>query len=86
MVYCALNVISVIDVEKLHKLRGKYQIPNDVHTRLLAIGERCCTPNSLGLGVQEAYLLCSLRFPLNAFAREVLHRLCIAPNQLNPNG
>ena len=34
----------------------------------------------------EVYLLCSVRFPLNAFAREVLHRLCIAPNQLNPNG
>ena len=33
----------------------------------------------------EAYLLGGLRLPLNAFSMEILHRLGIGINQLNPN-
>ena len=33
----------------------------------------------------KANLLDGLRLPLNAFAREILHRLGIGINQLNPN-
>ena len=83
---CALNILSKIKAERLHTLRGKYQIPEDVHTRLIASGEWCCAPQSPGFGICETYLLGGLRLPCNAFAREILHRLVIAPNQLNPNG
>ena len=41
---------------------------------------------SLGLGIYDAYMLGVLRLPLNAFVGEILIRLGIAPNQLNPNG
>ena len=53
--------------------------------KINTLGEWSCTPNSLGVGIYEAYLLEGLRLPLNAFAREFLHRLEIGPNQLNPN-
>ena len=86
LVCCALNIPSKIDDKRLLKLRDKYQIPNEVHTCLPALGEWCCTPNSPGVGIYEAYLLGGLRLPLNAFARELLHRLGTGPNQLNPNG
>ena len=83
---CALNILSSIDADKLHKLRDKYQIPDDIQTRLPVVGEWCCTPNSLALGIYDAYMLGGLRLPLNAFAREILTRLGIAPNQLNSHG
>ena len=51
---CAFNIPSFIDAEKLHKLRGKYQILDDIHTYLPAIGEWCCTPNSPWLGIYDA--------------------------------
>ena len=37
------------------------------------------------VGIYEAYLLRGLKLPLNAFAREILDRLGIGLNQLNPN-
>ena len=35
--------------------------------------------------VYKAYLLGGLRLPLNAFDREILYRLGVGINQLNPN-
>lgn len=52
-------------------IRGKYQILDYIHTRLLAVGEWCCTPNSPAFGIYDAYMLGGLRLPLNAFAREI---------------
>ena len=46
--------------------------------------EWCCNPH-FGIGVYEAYFLGGLRFPLNAFARELLVRLGLGVCQLNPN-
>ena len=85
LVCCAMNIPLKINDKRLLKLKDKYQIPNKVHTCLPASGEWCCTPNSLGVGIYEAYLFGGLRLPLNAFAKELLHRLGIGPNQLNPN-
>ena len=82
---CALNIPSFIDVEKLHKLRGKYQFLDDIHTCLLATGNGVILPIPLGQ-VYIACMLGGLTLPLNAFAREILTRLGIAPNELNPNG
>lgn len=77
---CAMNIPSRMDKKRLIMLRDKYQIPNKVNPHLVALGEWCCTPNSPRVGIYEAYLLWGLRLPLNAFARELLHRLGIGPN------
>ena len=63
-----------------------YQIPKDIHTRLLALGKWCCTPNSPRVSIYKSYLLGGLRLLLNIFARELLHCLGIGLNQLNSNG
>ena len=47
-------------------------------------GKWCCDPHS-GIGVYEAYLLGVLRFPLNAFTRDLLVRLGLGICQFNPN-
>ena len=84
MYCCTIDIPSEIDEKRLYTLRDKYQIPDEVNPCLAALGEWCCTSNS-GVFIYEAYLLGGLRLPLNAFARELLHRLGIGPNQLNPN-
>ena len=84
MYCCAIGIPSKTNEKKLNSLRGKYQIPDDLNPRLVVLGEWCCTPN-LGVGVHKAYLLGGLRLPFNTFAREILHRLGIGLNQLNPN-
>ena len=82
---CALEVASTLDTAKLKTLVDRYQIPRDFNPRLPEAREWCCSPSS-GLGVYASYLLAGLRFPLNSFCRNLLHRLGIGPNQLNPNG
>ena len=82
---CALEVASTLDAAKLKTLVDRYQIPREFNPRLPKAGEWCYSP-SFGLGVYASYLLAGLRFPLNSFCRDLLHRLGIGPNQLNPNG
>ena len=82
---CAPEVASTLDAAKLKTLVDRYQIPRDFNPRLPEAREWCCSPSS-GLGVYASYLLAGLRFPLNSFCRDLLHRLGIGPNQLNPNG
>ena len=82
---CAPEVASTFDTAKLKTLVDRYQIPREFNPRLPKAGEWCCSPSS-GLGVYASYLLAGLMFPLNSFCRDLLHRLGIRPNQLNPNG
>ena len=82
---CALEVASILDVNKLTTLVGRYQIPLEFKPRLPESGEWCCSP-LFGFAVYASYLLAGLRFPLNSFCRGLFHRLGIGPNQLNPNG
>ena len=82
---CAPEVASTLDAAKLKTLVNRYQIPREFNPRLSKAGEWCCSLSS-GLGVYASYLLAGLRFPLNSFCRDLLHRLGIGPNQLNPNG
>ena len=70
---------STLDAPKLKTLTGRYQIPREFKPRLPNEGEWCCSPSS-GLGVYISYLLAGLRFPLNSFCRDLLHRLGIGPN------
>ena len=81
---CAVGIPSRMDEKKLSSLRGWYQIVNDLNPCLAVPGEWCCTLN-LGVGIYEAYLLGGFRLLLNAFAKEILHRLGIGINQLNSN-
>ena len=82
---CALKVASTLDAAKLKTLVDRYQIPREFNPRLPKAGEWCYSP-SFGLGVYASYLLSGLMFPLNSFCRDLLHKLGIGPNQLNPNG
>ena len=81
---CVVGIPSKTDKKKLGSIKSWYQIPGVLNPRLAVRGEWCYSPN-LGIGIYEAFLLGGLRLPLNSFAREILHRLGIGINQLNPN-
>ena len=81
---CAIDIPSKTDEQRLSNLRTWYQIPDELNPRLPVRGEWCCDPH-FGIGVYEAYLLGCLRFPLNAFTRELLIRLGLGVCQFNPN-
>ena len=81
---CAVDIPSKMDEQRLKNLREWYQIPDEFNPRLPVRGEWCCNPH-FGIGVYEAYLLGGLRFPLNAFTRELLVRLGLGVCQFNPN-
>ena len=83
MYCCDVGISSETDEKKLNSLRGKHQIPDELNPHLSILGEWCCTPNSR-VGIYEVYLG-GLRLLLNAFDREILHRLGIGLNQLKPN-
>ena len=81
---CAVGIPSKTNKKKLTSFRSWYQIPDDLNSRLVVHGEWCSHP-CFGVGIYKAYLLGGLRLPLNAFAREILSRLGLGINQLNPN-
>ena len=70
--------------QRLNNLRTWYQILDELNPRLPVRGEWCCNPR-LGIGIYEAYFWGGLRFPLNAFARELLVRLGLGVCQFNHN-
>ena len=76
---CAPEVASTLDAAKLKTLVDRCQIPREFNPRLPKAREWHCSPSS-GLGVYTFYLLAGLRFPLNSFCRDLLHRLGIGPN------
>ena len=80
----AIGIHSKTDEKKPTSLRSWYQIPDDLNPKLVVRGEWCCDP-CLGIGVYEAYLSAGLRYPFNAFARELLTRLGLGLCQFNPN-
>ena len=81
---CAIGVPSKMDEKRLTFLRSWYQIPDDLNPRLAVHDEWYCDPR-FGIGIYEAYLLGVLRWPLNAFTRELLTKLGLGVCQLNPN-
>ena len=81
---CAVGVHSKTDEQRLSNFKSWYQITDEFNPRLPIRGEWCCNPR-FGIGVYEAYFLGGLRFPLNAFARELLVRLGLGVYQFNPN-
>ncbi|KAL4609963.1 hypothetical protein ACB092_08G017800 [Castanea dentata] len=81
---CAIGIPSKTDEKRLDAFRSWFQIPDDLNPRLAVREEWCCQPR-FEIGVYEAYLLGGLRFPLNAFTRELLTRLGLGVCQFNPN-
>ena len=81
---CAVGIHSKTDEQRLNNLKSWYQIPDEFNPRLPVREEWCCNPH-FGIGVYKAYFLGGLRFPLNAFARELLVRLGLGVCQFNPN-
>ena len=81
---CTIGVHSKTDEQRLNSLRSWYQIPDEFNPRLPIRGEWCCEPR-FGISVYESYFLGGLRFPLNAFARELLVKLGLDVCQFNPN-
>ena len=75
---------SKMNEQRLNNIRKWYQILGKLNPRLPVRGEWCCNPR-LGIGIYEAYFWGGLRFPLNAFARELLVRLGLGVRQFNPN-
>ena len=84
MYSCAVDIPSKTDEQRLKNLREWYQISDKFNPRLLVRGEWCCNPH-FGIDVYKAYLLGGLRFPLNAFTRELLVTLGLGVCQFNPN-
>ena len=82
---CAPEVASTLDATKLKTLIDRYQIPREFNPRLPKAGEWCCSPSS-GLGVYASYLLAGLRFPLNSFCKDILHRLDLINSTLMVGG
>ena len=81
---CSVGVHSKTDEQRLNSLKSWYQIPDEFNPRLPVRGKWCCDPH-FGIGVYESYFLGGLRFPLNAFARELLVKLGLGVCQFNPN-
>ena len=81
---CAIEIPSKTNEQRLSNLKIWYQIPDELNPRLPICGEWCCDSHSK-IGVYEAYLLGGLRFPLNAFTRELLVRLGLGICQFNHN-
>uniref|UniRef100_A0A2N9GF90 Transposase (putative) gypsy type domain-containing protein n=1 Tax=Fagus sylvatica TaxID=28930 RepID=A0A2N9GF90_FAGSY len=70
-----------------HRMRRRYQIPDDVVLRIPDSDERACCPKYGGdVAFYEADLKAGLRFPIQPFVRELLDFLGLAPGQVNPNG
>ena len=83
----ALSFFSKIKQNDIDRIRRRYQIPDDVVLRIPDSDERACCPKYEGdVAFYEADLQAGLRFPIQPFVRELLDFLCLALEQVNPNG
>jgi hypothetical protein len=83
----AMSYFSKIDQDNINRMRGRYQIPDDVVLRIPDLDERACCPKYEGdVAFYEVDFQAGLRFPLQPFVRELLDYLSLAPGQVAPNG
>uniref|UniRef100_A0A2N9G1S2 Transposase (putative) gypsy type domain-containing protein n=1 Tax=Fagus sylvatica TaxID=28930 RepID=A0A2N9G1S2_FAGSY len=81
----AEGVSSKFVNKDIKRLRTCYQISEDIVLRLPDKGEWACSSNGEDAVLYEDNLVAGLRLPFRPFERELLHRLGLAPSQLNPN-
>ena len=83
----ALSYFSKISQEDIDRMRGRYQIPDDVVLRIPDSDERaCCSKYKGDVVFYEADFQAGLRFPMQPFVRELLDYLSLAPGQVASNG
>ena len=69
----------------IKRLRTRYQISEDIVLRLPDKGEWACSSNREDVVLYEDNLVAGLRLPFKPFEKGLLHRLGLAPSQLNLN-
>ena len=83
----ALQYFSKVGEDDIKRMRGHYQIPDDVILRIPDLDERACCPKYEGdVAFYKGAFQAGLRFPLQPFVRELLGYLSLAPGQVALNG
>ena len=78
--FIAEGVPSKLIDKDIGRIRGRFQIPEDIVIRLPDDGEWACSSNGEDIALYEDSLTGGLRLPFRSFEREVLHRLGISPS------
>ena len=79
----ALSEECILD--DLESIRGRFQIPSEVFSRLPHTGEKACSFAHEEVSFYEVAFSCGLKFPVHPFIHHLLSNLNIAPGQLAPN-
>uniref|UniRef100_A0A2N9EXQ6 Uncharacterized protein n=1 Tax=Fagus sylvatica TaxID=28930 RepID=A0A2N9EXQ6_FAGSY len=82
-----MSYFSKVNQEDINRMRGRYQIPDDVVLRIPDPDERACCPKYEGdVMFYEVDFQAGLRFPMQLFVRQLLDYLSLASGQVAPNG
>ena len=74
-----------LDGKDLESIRGRFQIPSEVVSRLPHTGEKACSFAHREVSFYEAAFSCGLRFLVHSFIHHLLSNLNITPEQFVPN-
>ena len=83
--WVAQSYFSIVDVEGLKRIRGRYQISKNVLLRIPDLDERAYSSKYGDVAFYEVDFQAGLWFPIQPFIRELLDCLNLLPGQLAPN-